>query len=529
MRIEQLYIKNFKNLKEFSIDFDKEALTSVVVGRNATGKSNLMEALVTIFRDLDLEPEAGSEFSYQLRYSIRDKIVEIDSDRSRSSGKVTVSIDSGKPQSAKILRDSSQGLLPETVFAYYSGDSNRLEHLFDRHLLNFRNAMIEGDINARPRLIYGRLIHSQFALLSFFSEKDQDALSFLAEELGILDLQSVLFVLNQPYWARSKKQSVSTGGDPRFWGARGVVSEFLSRLYKKSLAPLRLSQKVKTEIGSAPSREHLYLFLKDKPALEDLVASIAEIGDIKEAGAFFRTLESAYVSDLIPETRIRVEKRNIDGGITFRELSEGEQQLLMVLGLLRFTKNEESLFLLDEPDTHLNPAWGQRYLKLIERAVGPYPSSQIIMATHDPLVFSGLTRNEVRIIAQKDEGGEIKAIVPSIDPKGLGVAGILMSEFYDLPSQLDIETQEIMEERTRLLAKGEKRTPKETERMRELTNEISNLGFTKIFRDPLYTQFVQAMAKREEFTKPKLTQKDIDAQEEIAAEILENILKKEGK
>jgi predicted ATPase len=529
MRIEQLYIKNFKNLKEFSIGFDKEALTSVIVGRNATGKSNLMEALVTIFRDLDLEPESGSEFAYQLRYSIRDKVVEIDSDRSRSTSKVTVAIDGGKPQSAKILRDNTQKLLPETVFAYYSGDSNRLEHLFDRHLLNFRNAMIEGDINARPRLIYGRLIHSQFALLSFFSEKDQDALSFLAEELGILDLQSVLFVLNQPHWARSKKQSVSSGGDPRFWGARGVVSEFLSRLYTKSLAPLRLSQKVKTEIGSAPSREHLYLFLKDKTALEELVASIAEIGDINEAGAFFRTLESAYVSDLIPETRIRVEKRNLDGGITFRELSEGEQQLLMVLGLLRFTKNEESLFLLDEPDTHLNPAWGQRYLKLIKRAVGPHPSSQIIMATHDPLVFSGLTRNEVRIIAQQEESGAVEAIVPSIDPKGLGVAGILMSEFYDLPSQLDIETQEILEERTRLLAKGEKRTPKETKRMREITNEISKLGFTKIFRDPLYTQFVQAMAKRQEFTKPELTQKDIEAQEEIAAEILESILKKEGK
>ena len=529
MRIEQLYIKDFKNLKDFSIDFDKEALASVVVGRNATGKSNLMEALVTIFRDLDLEPEAGSEFTYQLRYSIRDKIVEIDSDHSRSTGKVTVTIDGGKPQSAKILRDSSQGLLPETVFAYYSGDSNRLEHLFDRHLLNFRNAMIEGDINARPRLIYGRLIHSQFALLSFFSEQDQDALSFLAEELGILDLQSVLFVLNQPHWARSKKQSVSTGGDPRFWGARGVVSEFLSLLYKKSLAPLRLSQKVKTEIGSSPSREHLYLFLQDKKALEDLVASITEIDEINEAGAFFRTLESSYVSDLIPETRIRVEKRNLDGGISFRELSEGEQQLLMVLGLLRFTKNEESLFLLDEPDTHLNPAWGQKYLKLIKRAVGPHPTSQIVMATHDPLVFSGLTRKEVRIIARPDEGGEIEAIIPSIDPKGLGVAGILMSEFYDLPSQLDIETQEVMEERTRLLAKGDQRTQEETEMMRELTNEISQLGFTKIFRDPLYTQFVQAMAKREEFIKPKLTQKDIDAQELIAAEILESILKKEGK
>ena len=528
MRIEQLYIKKSKNLKEFSIDFDKEALTSVIVGRNATGKSNLLEALVTIFRDLDLEPEAGSVFAYKLRYSIRGKTVLIDSDSCRSKGRVTVSVDGGKPQSAKILRDNSLGLLPETVFAYYSGDSNRLEHLFDRHLLNFRNAMIEGDINARPRLIYGRLIHSQFALLSFFSEQDQDALNFLKEELGIIDLQSVLFVLNQPHWARSKKQAVAVGGDPRFWGARGVVSEFLSLLYKQSLAPLRLTQKVKTEIGSAPSREHLYLFLKDKQALENLVASISEIGEIKETGAFFRTLESAYVSDLIPETRIRVEKRNLDGGITFRELSEGEQQLLMVLGLLRFTKNEESLFLLDEPDTHLNPAWGQRYLKLIKKAVGPHPTSQIIMATHDPLVFSGLTRKEVRIIANVDDSGKIESMVPTTDPKGLGVAGILMGEFYDLHSQLDIETQETLEERTRLLAKDEQRTSEETERMRELTNEISQLGFTKIFRDPLYTQFAQAMAKRQEFTKPKLTRKDLEEQEQIAAEILGEILGKEG-
>jgi predicted ATPase len=529
MRIEWLYIKDFRNLEEFEINLDKEALTSVIVGRNAAGKSNFIEALVTIFRDLDLNPEAGSDFSYRLRYRIRDNIVEIDSDRTRSRGRVTVSINEEKKQSAKILRDDSLGLLPKTVFAYYSGDSKRLEHLFDQHLLNFRDAMIKGDINARPRLIYGRLIHSQFALLSFFSEKDQAALNFLAEELGIIDLQSALFVLNKPHWGLDREQAIKAGRDPRFWGARGVVREFLSLLYKNALAPLRLSQSVKSKIGSSTGREHLYLYLKDKSILEKLVASIEANGDVHESGVFFRTLESAYVSDLIPETRIRVEKRNLDGGITFGELSEGEQQLLMVLGLLRFTKDEESLFLLDEPDTHLNPAWGQRYLKLIKKAVGPHPTSQIIMATHDPLVFSGLTRKEVRIINRNEDTNKVEAVVPSIDPKGLGVAGILMSEFYDLPSQLDLETQEILEERTRLLAKGEKRTAGENNRMREVTNEISQLGFTTVFRDPLYTQFAQAVAKRKEFTKPKLTQEDLDAQEKIAAEILESILKKEAK
>ena len=77
-------------------------------------------------------------------------------------------------------------------------------------------------------------------------------------------------------------------------------------------------------------------------------------------------MESTYISDLIHETRIKVRKKDAAGNITFKELSEGEQQLLMVLGLLKFTKNEESLFLLDEPDRHLDPELCKRSL-LISR------------------------------------------------------------------------------------------------------------------------------------------------------------------
>lgn len=66
MRIEQLTITDFKNLQDFQIDFDTGSLTSVLVGRNGTGKSNLLEALVLIFRDLDLG--APPSLSYKLRY-----------------------------------------------------------------------------------------------------------------------------------------------------------------------------------------------------------------------------------------------------------------------------------------------------------------------------------------------------------------------------------------------------------------------------------------------------------------------------
>lgn len=55
MRVDRLYLENFKNLKNFSVDFDVTSSRQVVVGRNGVGKSNLLEALIWIFRDLDLE------------------------------------------------------------------------------------------------------------------------------------------------------------------------------------------------------------------------------------------------------------------------------------------------------------------------------------------------------------------------------------------------------------------------------------------------------------------------------------------
>ena len=60
---DKVYIKEFKNLKEFSVELDTEQLTNVFIGKNGAGKSNFIEALVIIFRDLDLKT-VTIEFSY---------------------------------------------------------------------------------------------------------------------------------------------------------------------------------------------------------------------------------------------------------------------------------------------------------------------------------------------------------------------------------------------------------------------------------------------------------------------------------
>lgn len=76
---------------------------------------------------------------------------------------------------SKVKRDKEgkAPYLPNYVFAYYSGPSDRLEDYFKKHRINFyrrlikkeENVDLKGDI--RP-LFYAKPNHSQFVLLAFF-------------------------------------------------------------------------------------------------------------------------------------------------------------------------------------------------------------------------------------------------------------------------------------------------------------------------------------------------------------------------
>src|ERR1700730_17576643 len=77
MRIDRLKIRGFKNLDDVDIDFDQDSLETVLIGQNGSGKSNVIEALATIFRDLDY-PRRDSEFDYYIAYDCKDHRIEID-------------------------------------------------------------------------------------------------------------------------------------------------------------------------------------------------------------------------------------------------------------------------------------------------------------------------------------------------------------------------------------------------------------------------------------------------------------------
>src|ERR1700730_13863426 len=79
MRLDAVRIGAFENLRNLRVDFDEQSPYTVLVGENGAGKSNLIEALTLIFRNLDLD--TGAPFGYELKYQCRHRDIRIKADK----------------------------------------------------------------------------------------------------------------------------------------------------------------------------------------------------------------------------------------------------------------------------------------------------------------------------------------------------------------------------------------------------------------------------------------------------------------
>ncbi|MCK0714934.1 AAA family ATPase [Chromohalobacter sarecensis] len=518
MKVDKLHVRSrFKNLEDVMVDFDEDHLMTVVVGRNGSGKSNVLEALVVIFRNLDLGE--APPFSYELVYRLGEPQkkpsgrwleVTVDADPSRSTlakqYKVTVR-DLLDEQSTDFIKEKPTGkavplskikrdktgkalYLPNYVFAYYSGPSDRLENHFKKHRTDFYRRLLKDELDLKGdirSLFYAKPHHSQFVLLAFFlSEQDNAEKAFLLEHLGIKGLDSIHFVMRQPGWATKKGEL--------FWGARGVVRRFLEELIKYTLSPIKVTRPEDTSLtGNNIRNEFFHLFLPNVDALRDFAKDLT-------ADELFKMLESTLLSEIISEVSIRVDVSSSEEPLTFRELSEGEQQLLTVLGLLKFTGGKDSLFLLDEPDTHLNPSWAVKYLKFLRDFVPNHETSHLLMVTHHPLAIAELKKQQVQVM-KHDDRRYIKSSMPEESPRGMGINLILRSDMFGLKTTLDDDTNQKLVARNALAAKetlSKEKVVREEGLLAEddeqylarLNSELDQLGFNLATDDPDYLEFL---------------------------------------
>jgi len=81
--------------------------------------------------------------------------------------------------------------------------------------------------------------------------------------------------------------------------------------------------------------------------------------------------------------------------VAFDDLSDGEVQLLLTLGAVRLFGDDETLFLYDEPETHLNPSWRTRFHLDFEKANEANGRAQAFITSHSPFLVSSLPREAV--------------------------------------------------------------------------------------------------------------------------------------
>lgn len=533
MRLDKVYIDGFKNLKQLTADFDESRLTTVVIGQNGTGKSNFIEALTAVFSHVDLR-SANLRFRYRVTYRIQPRKAKAGELAcvvlSNMPGEAAIEIDGKAVTRAEFERNKAEWF-PDLILGYYSGSGHRLESVFDKHQTNYYKAIARNNdedacyqaLLAR-RLFYCRHVHGVMALLAQFVFPDAEANSLLKDVVRITGFHSALALFREPWYAkggRDKKRE--DAGD--FWGADGPAGRTAHLLKSLAFHPFGLTGDPIDDYRDKRKDETQFAtFLKDSSVIQLLKEAFSDDADL------FYALEALDVSDLIRDLNVWVTRENdASGDIEYGDLSDGERQLLMVMGLLRIARGKRVLFLLDEPDTHLNPHWQHSYLRLIERWTGTAADADnchIILTSHNPLTISALTRDEVRVMTTEDDG-RISVFPPYADPKGMGFTATL-TEIFGLATSLDVDTQRLVDERNELVQLAERNSVQQR-RLIALNDQLARLGFLNEDREPLYQDFLRAWHDLRYADRPPLTSADVEARQRAMKELIKQLTTSEAK
>jgi restriction system-associated AAA family ATPase len=156
-----------------------------------------------------------------------------------------------------------------------------------------------------------------------------------------------------------------------------------------------------------------------------------------------RAPQGTNLSDLIPKPASEFLLFRIEGinfirtqghdPIYYKQLSDGEHQLLHTIGTLKLMNESDSLFILDEPETHFNPEWRSKMVSMIvENNKLDVEMKDYFITSHSPFIISDCKPNNVYIFNKndKDEVTVTTAAQKRINTFGTSV-NILTEEIFN--------------------------------------------------------------------------------------------------
>jgi len=150
---------------------------------------------------------------------------------------------------------------------------------------------------------------------------------------------------------------------------------------------------------------------------------------------------SHYASETVPTLAsderimrfkfVRFSKQGVAQPMMLKELSDGEHQLLHSLGLCLLFRNTNSLFLLDEPETHFNPDWRANFITRLRQCLPGTGNvgQEMLITTHTPFLISDSKPDKVLVFKKDKASGTVSISHPDYNTLGASINKITMNTF----------------------------------------------------------------------------------------------------
>lgn len=384
-------------------------------------------------------------------------------------------------------------LLPQYVLGYSSGENEILSlPFFKMRFIQFdeywNSLARQLPYPGRPeaRLAYLDSGFSQAILLCNLLLQDEAALQPFREDVGIEELREFRIVLRRSIPATSQQTAAFTSGEytlptetqgGRFTDAnvvyldpetgdyrfnllqgleangderteRTAIVEKLKRcatlhFYDEASDTLILDYRINEETRQVfranfndPAGPALALF----QALQVLLTlNLYSASDTIKAELYRST--SHYVSETVPtlasDQRIMrfknfyFTKHGVKKPMLLKDLSDGEYQMLHSLGLCLLFRRTNSLFLLDEPETHFNPHWRASFITRLRQCLSDVEDAgqEMLVTTHTPFLISDSKPERVLVFAKDKASGKVSISNPNYNTLGASINKITMNTF----------------------------------------------------------------------------------------------------
>ncbi|CVD66034.1 AAA family ATPase [Serratia marcescens] len=147
---------------------------------------------------------------------------------------------------------------------------------------------------------------------------------------------------------------------------------------------------------------------------------------------------SKYITILLRYGIISVEEFSIETEHTFgfKNASSGQFNLFSSLLTLSSELMDNTLLLIDEPEISLHPKWQVMYMSALREIIGKYKGCQVVIATHSHLLVSNMPIKDSSVLmSKKDAAGRITFSRLDCSPTGWSAESVLYNVFGVLSSR----------------------------------------------------------------------------------------------